>query len=68
MNRRSFFRSLSSAVAGVYIACHVNVGKLTGSVCESIRPESVAFNPLSYVGDWKFETTGTDGKLIIYER
>lgn len=49
MNRRSFFNSLSSAVAGIYIACHVNLGKLDALVPEASRPVYVGINP-SWVG------------------
>jgi hypothetical protein len=36
MNRRSFFRSLSSAVAGIYVACHVNLAELTNEPASAL--------------------------------
>lgn len=45
MNRRSFFRSLSSAVAGVYVACHVNLARVTESVSWSVTVKEGSINP-----------------------
>lgn len=45
MNRRSFFRSLSSAVAGVYVACHVNLARVTESVAAAVAKKEWVINP-----------------------
>lgn len=45
MNRRSFFNSLSSAVAGIYIACHVNIGRIAEMASEAVKPAEFVINP-----------------------
>lgn len=45
MNRRSFFSSLSSAVAGVYFACHVRLSDITAAAVDSIKTKTCVVNP-----------------------
>lgn len=45
MNRRSFFSSLSSAVVGVYLGCHVNLPKIEADILQKDKIAYVGINP-----------------------